>query len=483
MKYILSGLALFFTLISNAQQSDTTCDCKVAFEDLIQKVEDNYIALAQMRIDDTAKVYDDLVLQYRNKAKAIKGEDCTNFLQDFLTYFNDGHMFVFESPKFSEEELAANKKRIKSQRVNIQSVLKTLKYQKNMVEKNGLDGIIGKWSDGDSEIVIIKDEGFYRAYIIGSKLEGVEPGELKAEFEATEVEGGIDGTFNFYNYSTAYKYGGIYKDATLINIAGITTWTKLGLSENREISMIHKDGAKLPTIKKIDDKNTLISIPSFSYSSKSEFEKILTEYADLLKSTTTLIFDIRGNGGGSGSLYFDFISYYAERPKSSNQGKVLASKANLDYFEKFAERGQKASDVYGPVADRIKNNIGKIVDGPQFPSRKFPETKSKIKNVAILIDNGCMSAAESFILHSKKVSSKVTTFGRPTMGGIDYTSINVLPLESGKQNILFGYPTGTWHKKVFPENGGYNKTGIIPDIPIDKDVEDKVQFIINYFNE
>jgi len=91
-----------------------------------------------------------------------------------------------------------------------------------------------------------------------------------------------------------------------------------------------------------------------------------------------------------------------------------------------------------------------------------------------------MSAAESFILHFKSSSSKVTNFGSPTGGVIDYTSINTLKLNSGNQNIFFGYPTSTYHKDI-PRNG-YNKTGIIPDVLIGNNVKDKIAFIMEYYN-
>lgn len=90
-----------------------------------------------------------------------------------------------------------------------------------------------------------------------------------------------------------------------------------------------------------------------------------------------------------------------------------------------------------------------------------------------------MSAAESFIIHSKGSSNKFKTFGSPTGGVIDYTSINTLKLNSGNQNIYFGYPTSTYYKEI-PKNG-FNKTGIIPDVFIKENVKDKIEFIINYY--
>ena len=482
-KCLIIVLALLSGTITNYQEIETTCDCEIAFNDLVQKVEDSYIVLAQMRIDGTANEYDKRIERFQKESPAIEAKNYTKFLQDFLNYFEDGHLFAFEQPIFSDEELASNKMKIKGAKKSVESILSILNYQKDMVEKNGLDGIIGRWTNGQSELVIIKDEGYYRAYIISSKVESLEPGELKAEFKQTENEK-IEGTYYYTNYTIAYKVGGLYKQGTLLAISGVSTWAKIEpvtTSNRRELEMVNKEDGKFPTIQKLDDKNTLFSIPSFSSSTRSEFKKLLRENKKLLNNTTNLIFDIRGNGGGSGSIYFDIMKFYAQRPKPSKQGLVLASRYNHSYFEQMASRGMKK--LYGSVADRIEDNMGKIVKGPNFAERKFPKPKSKIKNVIMLTDGACMSAAESFILHSKIVSDNKKVFGSPTKGGIDYTSVNVLKIKSGKQNILFGYPTGTWHNEVIPKNGGYNKTGIIPDVHIDKNVEDKVQFIIEYFEK
>ena len=149
---------------------------------------------------------------------------------------------------------------------------------------------------------------------------------------------------------------------------------------------------------------------------------------------------------------------------------MLASPDTLAYF-----RNQNAR-IYARVASNIENHMGAIVDGPAYPEKKLKPARNKIERVAILADGGCMSAAESFILHARALSSRVKTFGSPTAGVIDYTSVNALKLPSGTRNIYFGYPTSTYNKQV-PDKG-YNDTGIVPDIPIDPEVEDKVAFVL-----
>ncbi len=465
------GLALVGVNISYAQTEK--CDCSAVFEELVQGVEDNYIYLAQLRLDGNAQQYDARIEEYRAKAGDIKSSSCTEFLTDFVRYFEDGHLFVYEQPKYTDGETDDFRQNIKKSKVDVKVLQQALKFGEMVIENDGLDGIVGKWTDGSSEFAIVKDEGKYKAYILNTDKEGVEPGELKAEFIRTKH--GFKGTYYSYGHQPRYMEGNIYKEKTLLKIIGASVWGKVDSSGSREAKMINRKDVTQPRIVKLDEENTLFSIPSFSYD-YNKFIKIVLDNEELLRNTTNLIFDIRGNTGGNG-VYHSFLGLYADRPKPANQGKVLASQATLAYFERFAKNSKR---VYGPVADRIKNNMGQIVDGPLFPKKKYKPEESKIKNVAILTDNACASASESFILHSKQVSGNVKTFGSPTYGMIDYTSVNVLKLNSGDQSIFFGYPTGTWHKEVIPEKG-YNKTGIIPDIPIDTSVADKVQFIVDYY--
>jgi len=470
-KILLVTVIIVFNNSVFSQNRD--CKCSDVYQELIQKVEDNYIGLAQMKGAKKSQ-YNHLKEEIASKVNGVKTKDCTKFLQGFLSFFNDGHLFVYERPKYSEEEIATYKEYIKRNKVSTKSILRTLDFEKDMIENIELDGIIGKWTDGESEIAIIKDEGYYKAYILNSKKETVEAGELKAIFKASK--NGFEGNYYSYGYAPRYVEGNIYKEKTLLVLTGAMYWGKIGSLSNREISMIHKDEVNLPVIKKLDNENTLFSIPSF-LADYQKFIKVITDNIDLLKNTTNLIIDVRGNVGGN-AIYFAFIDAYATQTLKGGQGLVLASKETQKYFERLAKN---SPETYQPIVDQIQGNMGKIIDGPKYPDKVFPPFESKIKNVAILTDKGSMSAAESFVIHSKGSSNKVKTFGSPSGGVIDYTSINTLKINSGNQNIYFGYPTSTYHKQI-PQNG-FNKTGIMPDVLINENVKDKIEFIINHYKQ
>jgi len=449
------------------------CDCKVAFNDMVNKLESNYIGLKQMQISGKVEGYNDRKRDFEQKSSHILPENCTAFLDDFLSFFGDGHLSAFEYPRYSESAISEFREEIKNHKIS-RGMLDRMMLNDSTSIRSSSDKILGEWTDGKSDFMVVKDEDVYKAYILESTVEGIAFGECKAIFSPNSDGYWVE--YYTYNYSKRYIRGGVYKEG-LVFRAGNVFWIKKESPLKRELELIDKTNFKSPVIIKLDEKNTLLSLLSFSLDYKS-FNDFIKENKQLIINSENLIIDIRGNRGGNG-IYFPLIELYATQNMEGSQGLVLASPDNLSYFERQQKYSRK---VYKPVVQRIENNLGDIVEGPLYPEKKFKIPKrSKIKNVAILTDRGSASAAESFLLHSKRSSTKVKTFGAPTEGMIDYTSVSSLLLNCGKQNIYFRYPTSTLHKER-PRNG-FNATGIPPDVPIKKQEKDKIDYIINYYRK
>jgi hypothetical protein len=456
-------------MVTSLRAQTTDCNCKLVFEELTDKLEANYLGLKKQVLTGNSAEYNKRKATYHKKSPAVNAEDCTEFLQEFVSFFNDEHLFVFERPKFSASERETFKIKAIVEGGDVNKLLAKLEVQR---QSNNANDIIGKWSDGTAELVILQNTNWYEAYVINSKDSTIKPGELRARFK--EGKNGFTGKVYSSNYTPRYVSANVYKQGTLLAMDGGIYWGRLDSTYAREMSMINRSNILLPTVQKIDEETTVMSIPSFSADGQ-QFIAVLLDNLELFKSTTNLILDIRGNTGGN-ALYFAFLDAYAARSLPESQGFVLASNDTKNYFELMAKQ---SPEVYAPVVERIQNNFGKIVDGPLYPGKSFKPFESKIAKVAILTDGGCKSAAESLILHSKAVNDNVITFGSPTAGVIDYTSVNTIKLPlSGNQNIYFGYPTSSWDKQV--PNSGYNANGIVPDVSIAEDTPDKIQFIIDY---
>lgn len=469
--YILSSVIVLLVICplrgQEADKSFRDCDCAVAFHDMVTKLEHNYIGLKQLQINGKGEEYHHRKEAFAKKAVDVPPRDCAPFLDEFLCYFNDGHLHVIERPAYRATELEAFKNELKK------SGLTKAQLEQRIADakpKNSKD-ITGTWTDGVSAFIVLKTDDAYRAYITETTKEGIETGELKAIFKPADT--GFTGTYFSYGYSPVYIRGDIYKDGQLL-VAGSVFWKRIDPSFNLSAAKI--SDFKQPTLDILDPKTTLLTIPSFNYDFSS-FHEFIEKNKLLISSSRNLIIDIRGNRGGNG-IYFPLIELFATSNMHGSQGLVLASEDNQAYFERQATYAKK---VYKPVVERMEEHMGEVVDGPFYPEKKFKIRDNLIQRVAILTDDACASAAESFIIHSKRSSSKVTTFGSPTAGMIDYTSVNSLPLSSGKQNIYLVYPTSTLHK--FIPRHGFNETGILPDVAIGNEVKNKVDFIVRFYQQ
>jgi Peptidase family S41 len=468
MKIYFKISALVFCisiLCSSFASAQKTCDCSQAFQKLVDKVETDYIGYTLTK-NEIGEAYRAHVNQYSELTKTTFIASCMTLLQRFLEFFKDGHLFVSEIPEYEAAELVAFKSVVKEKMVDVNSI-----HQHLTEGKSTLDNIEGIWTDGDSKYAIIKNPStawsFEYVAVILSHAQPDKVGELK--FGVSRKENQLEGIYYTNNYAPAYTRVELVKENSMLSIWGGRFWRRIPFTDEASISNAKLFNPTLPTVSILDAETTLLSIPTFLVE-KKDFDAVLMNNYKALSETKYLIIDIRGNGGGNG-IYFDLLSLFADRTAPAEVGLALASADNMAYFERFGN-----GSVYSPVVKDMKKSMGQIVDGPRYSALKIKSMKSNIHKVAILTDDANMSAAESFILHAKGVSSKVITIGKNTRGVIDYQSINMIKLDCEKQGLYFGYPTSTSTKGVPAK--GYNKTGIAPDVLTHKVGKDLIDFAV-----
>ena len=85
------------------------CACSEAFTELTQKLEANYIGLALLRGTDAYETYEARKKEYALEVANQEDYLCTAALSDFLSHFNDGHLFVWDAPRYDSSFLAKQK--------------------------------------------------------------------------------------------------------------------------------------------------------------------------------------------------------------------------------------------------------------------------------------------------------------------------------------------------------------------------------------
>jgi hypothetical protein len=465
----LFGFALYAVLTIPGSVNSSQCSCIDMLQELIERIEQSYIGYHLEVLHNRDLEYEEHKQTFlKNTIDVLStGPKCARIIQHFLNFFDDGHLFVYETNNYTEDELTQFERQREVEKNNLSS-----SHMQEPVDFR--TDIQGNWTDGTAEYIIFEKNGMLHGYVETSGKPGIEPGQLKMRLNQT---GNVyEGLLYQANGAPRYVFGNIYKEGTLLRLSGGIIWARMESSFKREVLSHDLDNPHMPKIELLDDEAVLFSIPSFLVDG-NEFVKYLLAHKEILYNARYLIIDVRGNTGGN-ALYSSFMSLFANKKPDENQGLVLASPYTLEYYVHLAKM---TPELYQPVVDRIKNNMGEIVDGPKYPGRSFEPLPVNIEQVAILADRGSMSASESFILSAKSISSKVTIFGEPTGGVIDYTNIHMISLSCSEPEIMFGYPTSTLHKSI-PDNG-YNKTGILPDVRLDESNSDKVETILKTLKE
>ncbi len=472
----MKRIALLLTIILffNACKSDDlvlpdrNINCSETFAQLTQKVSENYIALKEMEEAGDISEYEAHLKKYSEIVKGKEGSQCTMALMDFINWFDDGHLFVLERPEYTETEKTMIQERSRSS-------IKEVSKIEELLSKQDEDALIGTWTDGEYLFGMVKKGKDYVAYTLTSS-DTLQSGYPVLNLNMTED--GYEGFYYGYTDTPKYVTVHVYKNDTYLSIFGGIIWEKVvpGSREEQVIENGSKFNPKLGYIEEVQEGVVVFEIPSFSVDYML-FSDLILENEQLLREAEYLVIDVRGNTGGN-AVYGMFTPLYADRGREESQGKVLASSDNKQYYEWLASRNP---EVYQPVVDRINENMGEIIAGPLFPRRPYQEEENKLKEVAILTDDACASACESFLLESKEISDRVTHYAKTnTYGMIDYTSVNMVPLESGNQKIFFGYPTGKLSELRFTDEypDGYNKDGIKPDVRIPANVRDELTYVM-----
>lgn len=479
MKYLILVLLYSFKTYYGISQTDS-CRCVSEFNDLTKKTEEVYIAYHQKIKDDPDEKtkYEKFKKKLQNLASKASLTNCIDLMQRYTEYFNDGHFFVIENPEYDEGALMQFKTNIKKLKITEQEAKEY--FDKN---KKNLDAIEGLWySENQAYKTAIVKNPTNKNEFLAVVLESTNPdwpsGYIKASFTKTAT--GYTSGYSAGNFTPARYKAAVYKSC-ILNIGASIYWGKSYPDDIKEQEYMDKQNAGRPTITRIDADNILVSIPSFLVE-YSYMDSIVKAHREAIITTKNLIVDIRGNGGGN-AIYFPLITLYYTHPYQDSMGKVLSSSYTIKYFEKQAsyqrkQPGDTGLNIYERVLKDMQAHPGKIVDGPVYPENSSEEISALPEKVCILTDRACASAAESFIIHSKGFSNRVTTFGNNTYGMIDYTSINMISLLCKKQNYLFGYPTSTLHARI-PKDG-YNEAGIPPDVRIKEKEKNKIQFIVEW---
>lgn len=231
-----------------------------------------------------------------------------------------------------------------------------------------------------------------------------------------------------------------------------------------------------PEINFLSSKTLVLRLPDFSPSNRQSLIDLLEKYRRKLARTPNWIIDVRGNGGGADSSYKPLLPWVLENETQDIGASWLATPDNIkgqrSLCARFAPGDADCISSLEEAATRMENKpVGSFVpqgDGPLI-THSAAEKHPHPKRVALVIDQGCGSSCEEFVLKLRQ-SFNVKTIGTRTHGSLDYSNLRSYLLPSGKRELWYA----TSRSNRLPDFK-VDGSGIMADIyfPVPKDERDK----------
>ncbi|MCL6273283.1 S41 family peptidase [Muricauda sp. 2012CJ35-5] len=227
--------------------------------------------------------------------------------------------------------------------------------------------------------------------------------------------------------------------------------------------------AQDPYFELIDQKTSLLRIPSFLGSEKSKIDNVLNANLEHIINTPNLIIDIRNNGGGSDSSFYELLPILYTNPISTVQMEYLSTPLNnqrmLDFINNkeygFTDEQKKwAQNSYTKLSEHLGEFV--LLDEHATTETTFDAIENYPKNIGILIHEYNGSTAEEFLLAAKQ-STKVKLFGTNTAGVLDIS--NMYYVNSPCNEFQLGY--SLTRSMRIPEMA-IDGNGIQPDFYMDQ---------------
>jgi hypothetical protein len=463
------------------------CGCAEEFASLVNKVESDYIGFHLRLPTLDRRRYEASKAAIRRAAAAASDEDCFQALRPYVAQFHDPHLFLSEQPELSAEAKA-----------RLAAAAETLPWTEESVRAyldhnaGHLDPVEGIWYSDTSRFGIVRERQSPRrdfvAVLLSGGGDGWKPGQVKAEL-TRRADGSFDVRYLYGDRSLHHLEGTIYK-GLLLRMAP-AMWGKAYPVRAADAGLLDPQNPRNPTIKPLPQGAWVISMPSHDGPYREPLERLIAGHLEPLRAAPLIIVDLRGNEGGSAQTSDPLAPFYRSaktqrRRAWSGREAVVSSPDQISYFQSLVRNmtpGSAWEKRFLALVARMQREPGKVLatdvwgNPPEPPPPPAP-AYARPEHFVLLIDRGTVSAAEAFVLAAWQ-SDRVTLFGEPSGGSIDYQSVSIVPLACRRHGLRLGYPTiaGSEHLPA----GGFNADGIPPDVRIGPAVADPIQFIVDHY--
>ena len=343
-------------------------------------------------------------------------------------------------------------------------------------------GLAGEWVTLDKGYTLAlipdpADAGRWVAVVRDTTFSTWAPGQVK--FTVGRGEGG--------RYDVVYQMGDhSERPMQLIPLPG---GTMLKLTDGEFVVFLErpeadntalKDRLFAPqdfTLTRLSNDTLLLRLPDFAPENRTVIEGHLAEHHEALTSTPNLVIDARYNNGGSDGSYSKLMKYLYTRPIYAIGVEFRATERNIAAYEALIEQYRNELDAetlayLDTLVIKARANVGGWIVPQEhgFSIVAHDKVMPYPKRVGILTE-GAGSSGDQFVIDAR-FSRKVTTFGKPTAGVIDFSNVVSEPLPSGRFEMSWPMTRSL----RLPEEP-YDNVGVAPDVPFGEEVADPVGYV------
>ncbi|GAB3886018.1 hypothetical protein GCM10028825_14560 [Spirosoma agri] len=426
----------------SAQQQDS-CSCQANLKALVQIAKDQYAGFEDKVSKKTLSQHNGLLQKLDRQARLISSDKCLPVLEKYIAFFRDGHFTIHFTDQMA-------------------NLLKPLKAKESLSEINSylltkqarLTPIEGTWRDVDDMYRVIvyqdkKDPNLYTGSIASTKVDTWQAGLIKFTLKRTPSQE-FEAIYYFRNFTPIHYKAHLQGD--ILKFSGYGGyWVRTAAKFEDKADLAKK--VDLLTRQRqmsnfkfevIDQNFCYLKISSFAVAD-STFNTVLTQHRTIIRQTPYLIIDLRGNAGGC--CNFDSWGEFMQ----------------LIYTNPFVDSG-----VSEKVAGKLTSYPGRTI--------RLDSMISMPKKVALLIDDGGASSTELLLEYAQQ-SKKVTSFGTPTSGTMDYGTVKPYRLPCGRYEGYVATMRTDWSL-----HGKIDETGFQPNVFITNDQLDWVKVVMDYYS-
>jgi hypothetical protein len=461
-------LAAYLLTISLAlAPSDSNPPCGVTLGLLERKMHLDYAGYTLELRGDRLTEFAAMKRAMQDRADRAHGDDCYFVLRDFVAWFNDPHLFVFENTRLDTAETTRRAASVERRGVTEASA------REYLARRGGqLDPIEGIWYDRGMRVAVVPDSaggpGRFVAVLLTSDTSIWSPGSVRARF-TRRADGSYDGLVAEPDYFVGHRHAEIYRHVLLRMSPGI--WGKEFPVPDADRGTLDPVDPHRPVVYRKN--GTLVfAIPSHG-GFKPTLDSLVNEHRVELAHADRMIIDLRGNEGGGSFMTHSleaFVSLERQLPNPfpTNHPLMLSSDDQIAYARRAF--GADTTAFVRGLLDRLRASPGELVplndpsDTSSAPNDRTAPVTTGPRRVGVLIDRGTVSASEVLVLTALR-SPRVTVFGEPTAGALDYQSTSIVSLSPKEKRWYLGY--GTITRGPGLPLGGMRGQGIPPQVPID----------------